>query len=384
MAEALAGADRPAWWQSAVAATADLGIFLPIAVMLVVVNGLSATAVLVCAGLLYLLVAFVYRVPVPVQPMKAMTALAIASELPAPVIAAGALTIGALFVLLGLTGLLDRLAPLVPLAVVRGVQLAVGLALAKVAYGLVAHPAAAFTAPPSPLVTAVGAAVLVAVFVRWPRAGLALAMAAAVVVVAVSTPDGTTWGPAAVDLPELTLESFGLAAVLLVVPQAPLTVTSSCIATADAARHYFGPRAGRVRTGRLALTVGAGNLLSGLAAGMPMCHGSGGVSAHHRFGGRIGSTPAIAGAGLLVVGVVLGADFARRAGAFPIPVLVALLVTAALWHVRLLASLRRRRDWVIALAVGGGSLVVNLGVLVVLAMVTWWAVPALRRSPTMR
>ena len=52
-------------------AVADVGVLLPIAVALIVKNGLSATAVLVPAGLLYLTAAAVYRHPVTVQPLKA-------------------------------------------------------------------------------------------------------------------------------------------------------------------------------------------------------------------------------------------------------------------------------------------------------------------------
>jgi hypothetical protein len=52
-------------------AVADLGVMVPIAVALIVKNGLSATAVLLPAGLLYVAAGLLYRVPVPVQPLKA-------------------------------------------------------------------------------------------------------------------------------------------------------------------------------------------------------------------------------------------------------------------------------------------------------------------------
>jgi SulP family sulfate permease len=58
-------------------AVADLGVFVPIAVTLIVANGLSATAVLLPAGLFYVVVAFAYRLPIPVQPLKAFGAIAI-------------------------------------------------------------------------------------------------------------------------------------------------------------------------------------------------------------------------------------------------------------------------------------------------------------------
>ena len=62
----------------AAGAVADVGVLVPLAVALIAGNGLSATAVLLPAGLLYLAVAFVYRLPVPVQPLKAFASIAIA------------------------------------------------------------------------------------------------------------------------------------------------------------------------------------------------------------------------------------------------------------------------------------------------------------------
>ncbi len=82
-------------------AVADLGVLVPIAVALIVTNGLSPTAVLLPAGLLYVVAGLVYRLPVPVQPLKAFGAIAIAQRLTTHQIAAGAHLIGAILVVLG-------------------------------------------------------------------------------------------------------------------------------------------------------------------------------------------------------------------------------------------------------------------------------------------
>ncbi|MDD9207414.1 putative sulfate/molybdate transporter [Georgenia sp. 10Sc9-8] len=370
-------------WGAAVGAVADLGVLLPIVLLLVVRNGLSPTAILLPVGVLYLVAGAAYRLPVPVQPMKAMAAVALAAGLSADVIAAAALTVGGLFLLLGCAGLLERCARLMPLAVVRGVQLAVGLALAKVGYGLVTTPAAAFGPQPPPLLAAGAAAILVGVFALYPRVGLAVAMLAALAWTVLAGGASAQLGPAPVSPPSLDMASLGTAIVLLVIPQVPLTLTSSCIATADAARLYYGPRAGRVSPDRLAKTLGGANLLAGTLSGMPMCHGSGGVSAHYRFGGRTGLTPALAGAGAIVVALVFGRAFLDHAAAFPLPLLVALLVVAALAHMRLVLTLSRRRDTAVALCIGLASTVVGLAYLVVVGLVAWWLLPSLRTGPTM-
>src|SRR5947208_3165234 len=125
-------------------AVADLGVLVPIAVALIVKNGLSPTAVLLPAGLLYLLVAAVYRLPVPVQPLKALGAIAIAKGLGSNSIAAAALIIGATFLVLGRLRLLDFAARAFPRALIRGVQLVVGLLFLKIAWKLVSDTPKSF------------------------------------------------------------------------------------------------------------------------------------------------------------------------------------------------------------------------------------------------
>src|ERR687887_581992 len=122
------------------------GGVVPIAVALIVRNGLSATAVLLPAGLLYITVAFVYRLPVPVQPLKAFGAIAVANGLGSDEIAAGALLMGAIFLLAGRRGMSDVLSRALPKALVRGVQWTVGLLSLKSAWGLDTDPPKSFAA----------------------------------------------------------------------------------------------------------------------------------------------------------------------------------------------------------------------------------------------
>src|SRR5207237_8869708 len=62
-------------------AVADLGVMVPIAVALIVQNGLSATSVLLPAALLYIGAGLVYRVPVPVPPANLFVATSMSQRL---------------------------------------------------------------------------------------------------------------------------------------------------------------------------------------------------------------------------------------------------------------------------------------------------------------
>ena len=359
-------------------AVADLGVFVPIAVALIVQNGLSATAVLLPAGLLYVTAGLIYRLPVPVQPLKAFGAIAIAQGLGSSEIAAGALLMGGVFIVLGASGFLDRVAKIFPHPIIRGVQLSVGLLFCQLAWKLTAAPPAAFTDHTRPILWLMsGAAVIIvaALFLRRYNVSLILVALAAVAMV-LSYHGPLTFGPSTLHVPDLSVQAFATAAIALVVPQLPLTFANSCLATADAARTYFGRAAERVRPGRLALSLGVANLIAGAISGMPVCHGAGGMTAHRTFGARTGGAPIALGAALIVLGLGIGNSLAAVLGGFPIPILAGLLAVAGLLHIALLKDLREPAHWALAIAVGVTGFLSNLAIALTGALVIWWGAKA--------
>src|SRR3954453_11246664 len=111
----------------------DAGLFIPIAVAMITLNGLNATAVFTVAGLAYIGTALYFRVPVPVQPLKAFAAAAIALHLSAETLAAGALLMAAAMAVLAITRTAGWLPEGFPPALVRGIQASVAPLLAKAA-----------------------------------------------------------------------------------------------------------------------------------------------------------------------------------------------------------------------------------------------------------
>jgi SulP family sulfate permease len=357
-------------------AVADLGVFVPIAVALIVTNGLSPTAVLLPAGLLYVAAGLVYRLPMPVQPLKAFGAIAIAQGLGTDEIAAGALLMGAVFVVLGTTRLLDVAARAFPRPVIRGVQLVVGLLFLKIAWGLVTDPPAAFGehALTASIALPLAAVALLAAL-ALKRYSISLVLVGAGVIVVLATEGASVeLGPSALALPPLDAAAFATAFMVLVLPQLPLSFANSCLATADAARSYFGEsRAKRVRPGRLATTFGSANLLAGALGGMPVCHGAGGLTAHVAFGARTGAAPIVMGVALLALAIGVGAGLATLLAAFPLPILAALLAGAGVLHIGLLRDLEGMPAWALALLVGLVGFFVHLALAVALGLAIWWA-----------
>lgn len=362
-------------------AVADIGVLLPIAVALIVSNGLSATAVLVPAGLLYVTVAFAYALPIPVQPLKAFGAIAIAKGLGSDEIAAGALLMGVIFLILGRTGLIDLAAKAFPRALIRGVQITVGLLFLKIAWGLVSDPPSSFDDAGLGTVAATALAVAgVVLLIVLRRVAISLAMVGAgIVLMLVQAGDELALGPSALTAPHLDADVLWTALTVLVIPQLPLSFANSCLATADAAGTYFGERARHIRPGRLATSLGSANLVAGAISGMPVCHGAGGLTAHHAFGARSGGAPLALGGTLLVVAVAAGSGLAAVLAAFPLPILAAMLSAAGVLHIGLARDLAGVREVLLALLVAALGFWVNLAVGLAAGLVAWWCPRAILR-----
>lgn len=305
-------------------AFADLGTFLPLVLGVLAVNHFNPGSVLTGFGLFALATAAIYRRPVPVQPMKAVAAIIIATGLPAQSVAASGLILGAALIVLAVTGAIERLSRAMPQSVLSGVSLGIGIHLAFVGLGLVSGDWAAGLA-----VFALVAALLLTRFSAFAcMTGLAAAVAWGLFAGAgadVSLAPGLHV-PALV-LP--SLEAFREAAATVVLPQFMLTVTNAVLATAAIAAGFFPADAERnITPRRLALSTGWLNLALAPFGALPMCHGAGGLVVQHRFGARTGLAPALFGLACLALGIMLGAGALGVLAILPLAAVGALLAIA--------------------------------------------------------
>jgi SulP family sulfate permease len=365
-------------------AVADLGTFVPLVAALVLVNGLAPGPLLILAGVLSLAAGLWFGVPFPVQPLKALTALAVAQALSPDTIRAAGLMIGLILVALTLTGLVDRIAVVFTRPVIRALQLAVGVLLVRTALRLAADPPALFvTAPARTTSVLLALCTLVGVAIAVRRGWYA----AVVVVVALGAL--ASWvlaepvlGAPRLVLPGLALPPFavwGSAFVLLVVPQIPLTYGNAVVGMADLARERF-PDAVRVRPSSVALSCGVGNIGSALLGGMPMCHGSSGFSAHVRLGARSSAMNVMLGSSLILLGLVLSDQVLVLFGLLPVWALAGLLAYAGLRHAMLALDLTGAPLALAAIAALAGIVTGNLAVTTLIALAAEWLPRILART----
>lgn len=302
----------------------DLGTDFPLLLSLILVSGLDAASVLVMFGLMQIFTALTYGLPMPVQPLKAMAVLVITQKLPADTLYGGGLAIGLIMLALTGSGLFDRLARVIPKPVVRGIQFGLGLQLMSLAlkehvqadgpagYVLAAASFAVILLllgnrryPPAPFVILLGV-----VYALWFKLDLGAAA------------QGFGFALPRPRLPHLEDLVGGL--IPLALPQLPLSLANSVLATRQAMEDLFPQRAASVR--KIGLTYSFMNLINPFFGGVPTCHGAGGLAGHYAFGGRTGGSVFIYGLMYLTLGLFFSRGFGELAKAFPLPVLGVLLL----------------------------------------------------------
>lgn len=293
-------------------ALGDLGTFLPYVVATVGAGLLAPAPVLVGFAAGYLLVAVVYRAPIAVQPMKAVGALVLAGALGAADIVWAGAAIGAALLVFAAIPALGSAARAVPQSVVTGLQAGLGLVLLLVA---VDHMATSWGIA-LPALACLGCAYV------WRRGPWVVLVVAGGLLLAPEAPEP-------VAMPDPAGGPANPVAVLsAIAAQLPLTLLNAVVVTAAVAHDLFPRTRETVSLRRLAATSGALNLVLVPLGAMPMCHGAGGVAAHHRFGARGVAAP------LLIAGLCAGGALAAPAvfdalARIPEPVIGALLTFAA-------------------------------------------------------
>lgn len=299
----------------------DLGTLLPIVMGMIVINHLSPSAVFLSFGLFYILTGYYYKLPVPVQPLKAVGAIAIAypAMITESVIGASGIIFGALLLFFALTGLVDKLAKLFTQPVVRGIQLALGLVFLRKGIELIVKKEM-FMSASTPAFAGLnvnlvlGIVVFVLVLLLLDNKKLPAAIAAVAFGILVGFLFGGfkgqnfSLGPTSVHLLFPSLNDYWIALSMLILPQIPLTIGNACVGTADTCCSLFPehPLLEKAKAGTFALTMGLANLPAGFIGAVPMCHGTGGLAAHYRFGARTGGAPLMIGVLFVVMALLFG------------------------------------------------------------------------------
>ncbi len=315
-------------------AFADLGTFLPLVLGMIALNQFSAQGLFLGFGFFALATALIYRRPIPVQPMKVISALVIAQGLTPGMLQASGILMGCILLVLAATGAISWMAKQLSPAVSIGIQLAIGIQLLLLGANMMS----------SEWLLGLGGFVIIFIARFLPLRYLIMPL-----VIGGGIWYQMLWGHSDPQLinavPEnLQLESalsswslswpsaneWSSAALLLVLPQLALTLTNAVITTSAMAKEFFPQDANKITAKRLAISSGLANLILPFFGGCAMCHGAGGLAVQHHFGARSFWAPMIFGVSCLLTALFWCQDLAWFLGMIPMSILGSLLGIAGL------------------------------------------------------
>ena len=306
------------------ASLADLGTFLPLVLGVLIVTQMDPVGVLFGFGIFALVTGALYRRPIPVQPMKAVAAMGIAGMLSADAMVATTLVMGCVLLVLSLSDVITRIRRFIPNSIMHGLKLSLVVSLIVVTHsrlewqwmdvGLLLIGLIALQRTPLKSLSALFM-IVIGMWLWMPLERVSVG-----------------FDPSLPTLIWPSLESFLIAMRDATLPQLILTITNALILTAVIAHAYYPEDQPRVTEQRLARSSGWANLLLAPFGAMPMCHGAGGLVAHHAFGGRSGWTMALFGLFCLILGLGFGDGVLQLLAAIPGSVMVMLVLYAA-WQI---------------------------------------------------
>jgi hypothetical protein len=344
---------------------ADLGTIIPFVLIAVGFSGMKLGPILLAFGLFYIVSGLVYRLPVAAEPLKVVGAISIAAGLTHGEIIGAGLFVGLFFLLIGVTGLINYIAKIFPLSLIRGVQLGLALVLVykgsqyiwgDVTIGLIAV-----------------ALFLLAKLVSDRRSDLNFPGALVIFIVGIAYGVWKFGMPPAhfgipLDFYVPGINELLSGAYKAGIAQVPLTLTNAVLATSLLASDLFKEK---ISNKKLSITIGATDVVAPLLGGFPMCHGAGGMAAHYRFGARTGGSDIMIG--LLFVAVSFLATSAMLT-IIPYGILGVLLLFAGL---EMLRYAIKTDHYVITGVMGAVTLLLDptiglaTGIALYLAFLTW-------------
>ncbi|MDP6400842.1 MAG: putative sulfate/molybdate transporter [Candidatus Marinimicrobia bacterium] len=329
----------------------DIGTDFPLIVGMILAAGLDSASVLVTFGVMQIFTGSFYKMPMPIQPLKAMATIVITQKISPNILYGGGLAIGISMLLLNITKLIDWISRVVPKAVIRGIQLGLGIKLGLLAlqdYVIADGVAGYYLA---------AAAFLLAIFLignrKYPPA-IFIIMLGMFYAFIFKVDAHSFINAVGIHLPQIHTPTWAdilTGFLILTIPQIPLSIGNSILATNQIANDWYPKHTVTIR--KISYTFSLVNLINPFFSGIPTCHGSGGIVGHHTFGGRTGGSVIIYGCLYIFLGLFLSQGFDTLVHIFPLPILGILLLFESLGLMLLVQDVTdSKSSFMIALLVG--------------------------------
>ncbi len=350
----------------------DLGTLIPFVVGYIVINKIDPVGILVALGILKIFVGLYFKTPVPIQPMKAIGASAIANPgtVSPGMIWGSGLFSAIVWIVLALSGAVEWLNKITPKPVMRGIMLGLGMSFVIAGLRMMS----------SQWGVAVIALVVTFLLLTSKR------LPAMLVLLCLGIFTSLILNPSLLGelrqisvhfrLPELVFnkirwQDLVMGALVLGIPQVPLTLGNAVLGTVAENNELFPDRPVTVR--KVALDHGLINIVSFVIGGMPLCHGAGGMAGHVRFGARTGGALVILGVIMLVLGLFFSQSVSLLFNMIPSAILGVILFFAGLELASIVWDISTRKEDIYVLLVTTGIAIINIGIAFVAGLALYYA-----------
>ena len=338
----------------------DLGTLIPFVVGYITLNKMDPLGILVAFGLFKIFVGLYFRTPVPIQPMKAIGGMAIAhsGSITHGMIWGSGIFTGLFWLLMGFTGAITWIEKITTKPVVRGIMLGLGISFVVEGIGMMRG---------EPLF-AIGGLVITLLLLNSKRFPAMLILLGYGVVLAFLQKPDLLEAFAQISIrfrfPELTFARMSwqdilAGAVILGLPQAPLTLGNAIIGTVAENNAYFPDR--KTTAKAISIDHGVMNMISAFMGGVPMCHGAGGMAGHIRFGAKTGGALVILGVIMLFTGLFLSDSVSLIFQVFPRSILGVILFFAGVELALVIKDVKLKKENLFVLLVTAGTAMWNMG-----------------------
>ena len=352
----------------------DLGTLVPFVVAYIGVLKMDPFGVLLAFALAMIVCGFVYRTPIPVQPMKAAGAIATTQAaqtlvLTPAMVYGASLATGVVWLILGVTGTARYVAHLVARPVVLGIIL--GLGFAFMIEGAKMMSLNWWVGGTALLVTALLLTnrVIPAMFLLLVFGAAYGILSDPTLITALREVQFEPRFPSFA-LGGISSNDFFIGMVFVALPQVPLTLGNAVIAITEENNRLFPHRP--INESKISTSTGLMNLLSASVGGVPMCHGAGGMAGHVQFGARTGGALVILGAVLLVISIFFSSSIATLLRLFPTPILGVILFLTGAQLALGACDVPRDKGERFAMMVTGALAVWNVGIAFVVGLTAYW------------
>ena len=213
----------------------DFGTLFPLAIGYIVICGLNPAGFLVMMGLANIVTGLVYRLPMPIEPMKVLAVVAIAQHWSPSMVYASGFAMGVIWLLFAVTGIMSWIAKITPLSVTRGIQATLGVLLAIEAFKMIS----------TGWVLGIVSIIIVLVLREnryAPGAIVLIVLGIAITVIKGQIREVNSPGLNFLPLTGFTLNEIWQTLLLAGFAQIPLTATNAVIATSSLIKTYWPDR----------------------------------------------------------------------------------------------------------------------------------------------